>query len=87
MHVPGHMGGHPGVHHGVSLSANGPHMLLNQEMDEGFYHEQDAQHMDERMLNNFRPNQMNGYGQNRMQPPFEYMNQQQLQQLTGFHQQ
>lgn len=60
MHVPGHMGGHAGVHH-VPLSANGPHMILNQEMDEGFYHEQDAHNMDERLMN-FRPNQMNGYG-------------------------
>lgn len=80
MHVQGHMGGHPGVHHGVPLSANGTHLLLDQQMDGEFYHDQEPHNVDERMMGgNFRTGQMGNFNQNRMQAPFEYMNPQQLQ--------
>ena len=36
-------------------------------------------------MNNFRPNQISSFNQGRMQTPFDYMNQQQLQSLAGYH--
>jgi len=39
MHGSGPMGNHPGVHPGVSISANGQHILLEQPMDNDYYHD------------------------------------------------
>jgi len=66
MHVSGHMGGLSGVHHGVPLAANGSHMMLDSSLDVDFYHDQDSHDMNERLINNFRPNQMPNFNVSRM---------------------
>ena len=44
-----------GGHHGVPLAANGSHLMLDNPLDGDFYHDE-PHDMNERLINNFRPN-------------------------------
>ena len=83
--MPSHhpLGGHQ-VPHGVALP-NG--LILDQPIDDNFYHDQEPHGLDERMMNNFRQGAMGNFNQSRLQTPFDQMNQQYLQSLAGHYQQ